>query len=255
MEMAVKEGKYIYCIIAVGDPKIFGPLGIGGRGDELYTICFDNIAAVVSHSPIINYSVSRENLLAHEKAIEEVMKEHPVLPVRFCTIAEDEKKVKKILEREHGRFIDLFKNIKDKKELGLKAIFKEDVIYKYILEKYEDIKVLKEKVAASPPEKTYYQRMEIGKMVEAALQKEKEIHKEDILNALSPLAVEVKTNDTYGERMIVNAAFLVKEDREAEFDQKVSKLADKYGDKMKFKYVGNLPPFNFINLTINVGEY
>jgi len=97
--------------------------------------------------------------------------------------------------------------------------------------------------------------MEIGKMVEAALQKEKEIYKEDILDTLSPSAVEVKINNTYGERMIINAAFLINEDKEAEFDQKVQELADKYGDKMKFKYVGTLPPFNFINLTINVGEY
>lgn len=194
-------------------------------------------------------------MVAHEKAIEQVMKEHTVLPVRFCTIAEDEEKVKKILEREHDRFIDLLKNIEGKKELGLKAVFKEDIIYKDILEKYEDIRLLKEKVAALLPEKTYYQRMEIGRMVEAALQKEKKIHKEDILNALSSLSVEVKINNTYGERMIINAAFLVEKHKEAEFDRRVNELGVRYSDKIKFKYVGTLPPFNFINLTINVGEY
>ncbi len=251
----MSEGKYIYCIIDDSKVQTFGPLGIGGRGDELYTVCFNDLAAVVSNSPIINYSVSRENMIAHEKAIEEVMKKHLVLPVRFCTIAEDDEKVKKILEREHDRFVDLLKNIEGKKELGLKAIFKEDVIYKDIIEKYEDIGALKEKVAALPPEKTYYQRMEIGKMVEAALQKEKEIYKEDILDTLAPSAVEVKINNTYGERMIINAAFLINEDKEAEFDQKVQEFADKYGDKMKFKYVGTLPPFNFINLVIEIGKY
>jgi len=251
----MEEGKYIYCIIAVREPKTFGPSGIGGKGDELYTICFDDIAAVVSNSPIIKYSVSRENVLTHERAIEEVMKGYTVLPVRFCTIAEDEEKVKKILERERDRFVDLLKNIKGKKELGLKAIFKEDVIYKDILEKYKDIKALKEKIATLPSGKTYFQCAKIGEMVEAALQKEKEIYGEEILNALSPLAVEVKTNNTYGERMIINAAFLVERHREAEFDQEVWQLDAKYGDKIKLKYVGTLPPFNFVNLTINVGGY
>lgn len=250
------EGKYIYCITETdGTAEQFGPIGIGGRGDELYTVCFQDIGAVVSNSPIKRYPVSRENMLAHEKAIEEVMKEHTVLPVRFCTIAEDEEKVKKILEKEHDRFLDLLKDIEGKKELGLKAIFKEDVIYKDILEKYKDIKVLKEKIATLPSEKTYFQRMEIGKMVEAALEKEKEIYREDILETLSPLALELKTNNTYGERMIINAAFLVERHKEAEFDQRVQEHGEKYGDKMKFKYVGTLPPFNFINLTINVGEY
>ncbi len=107
MDVAIKEGRYIYCIIESNQPKVFGPLGIGGRGDELYTILFNGIAAVVSNSPIISYSISRDNMLAHEKAIEEVMKEYTVLPVRFATIAQDEEKVKKILEKEHNKFVDL----------------------------------------------------------------------------------------------------------------------------------------------------
>lgn len=249
------EGKYIYCIIDDGKEQTFGPIGIGDRGDEVYTICLQDIGAVISNSPIKKYRVSRENVLPHEKAIEDVMKYHTVLPVRFCTIAEDEVKVKRILEKEYDKFKGLLKDIKGKKELGLKAVFKEDVIYKEILEKYEDIRVLKEKIAVLPLEKTYHQRMKIGEMVETALQKEKEIYKEDILNTLSHLALEVKTNNTYGERMIINAAFLVEKRKEAEFDQKANELSDKYGDKVKFKYVGKVPPFNFVNLAINLGEY
>ena len=251
----MKEGKYIYCIIKRDKPQSFGPLGIGGRGDELHTICFQNIATVVSNSPMIKYSTSRENLLAHEKAIEEVMEKHTVLPVRFSTIAEDEEEVEKILEKEYDRFVALLKDMKSKKELGLKAIFKEEVIYKDILEKYKDIKRLKERISTIPPERTYYQRMEIGDMVEAALQKEKEIYKKGILNTLLPLAVEVKNNNTYGERMIISAAFLVEEHKEPEFDQKVQELGEKHGNKIEFKYVGTVPPFNFVNLAIKTSGY
>jgi len=204
---------------------------------------------------MIKYSTSRENLLAHEKAIEEVMEKHTVLPVRFSTIAEDEEEVEKILEKEYDRFVALLKDMKSKKELGLKAIFKEEVIYKDILEKYKDIKRLKERISTIPPERTYYQRMEIGDMVEAALQKEKEIYKKRILNTLLPLAVEVKNNNTYGERMIISAAFLVEEHKEPEFDQKVQELGEKHGNKIEFKYVGTVPPFNFVNLAIKTSGY
>jgi len=255
MAVATKEGKYIYCIIESNQPRSFGPLGIGGRGDELYTVCFDDMAAVISSAPIEKYRVSRENTLAHEKAIEQVMAEYTVLPVRFATIAEDEEEVKRILEAEQERFRDLLYQMKDKTELGFKAIFKEDVVYKDILEKYEDIRGLKEKITGLPPEKTYHQHMKIGEMVEAALQQEKQIIEEDILNTLSPLAVEVKTNDPYGELMIINAAFLAEKEKEAEFDHRVQELADKYGEKVNFKYVGPLPPFNFVNLVIMTGKY
>ncbi|MBU0880947.1 MAG: GvpL/GvpF family gas vesicle protein [Candidatus Omnitrophica bacterium] len=250
-----REGKYIYCIIASNEAEFFGPLGIGGRGDEVDTIVCDDIVAVVSNSPIISYAVSRENMLAHEKAIEEVMKKYTVLPVRFCTIAKDEDTVKKILEKEHDRFAELLKNIEGKKELGLKAIFKDDVIYKEIAENYEDIKKLKKALLSEPPAKTYYLRVEVGRKVEAALQEEKDTYKEEILNTLSPLAQDTKVNTTYGELMIISAAFLVENAKEAEFDQNVQALADKYGDKIKFKYVGTLPPFNFVNLLIETGRY
>lgn len=253
--VVVKEGKYIYCVIASNEAQSFGPLGIGGRGDELQTILYKDITAVVSNSPIISYTVSRENMLAHEKAIEEVMKKYTVLPVRFCTIAKDEDKVKKILEKEHDKFAELLKNIEGKKELGLRAIFKEDVIYKEIAENYEDIKKLKKALSSEPPAKTYYLRVEVGRKVEAALQEQKDIYKEEILNTLSPLAQDTKVNTAYGELMIISAAFLVENAKEAEFDQNVQALADKYGDKIKFKYMGTLPPFNFVNLVIETRKY
>jgi len=255
MEVALKEGKYIYCIIESNKPRSFGPLGIGGRADELYTVCFNGLAACVSNSPIIKYSCLRDNMLAHEMAIEEVMKEYTVLPVRFCTIAEDEEKVKKILEIDHDRLIDAMKYIKGKKELGIKAIFKEEIIYKDILERYEDIRILKEKIALLSPERTYYQRMEIGRMVEASVQNEREICKKEILDSLIPLAEDNKINNTYGELMILSAAFLVNRDKEVEFDRKVEEFNTKYGDKIKFKYVGTIPPFNFVNLVIETGKY
>jgi uncharacterized lipoprotein YehR (DUF1307 family) len=255
MDTATNEGKYIYCVIDSNQPQSFGPLGIGGRGDELYTVCFNDISAVVSNAPARRYRVSRENSLAHEKAIEKVMTEYTALPVRFATVAEDEEKVKKILEKEHDRFKNLLGDIKDKTELGLKAMFKENAIYKDILEKYEDIRSLKEKIAMLDSEKSHYQRVQIGKMVEDALQKEKQSVKADVLNTLSPLAVEVRTNDTYGDMMIINAAFFVERAKETEFDQQVQQLDDRYGERVTFKYVGALPPFNFVNIRINTEDY
>jgi hypothetical protein len=250
-----KQGKYIYCIIESGRPLSFGPLGIGGKGEELTTVCFDGIAAVVSNSPIMKYALSRENMIAHEKAIEEVMKEHQVLPVRFSTIAEDEEKIAKILEKEHDRFAELLKTMAGKTELSVIAIFKEDVIYKDITEKYQDIRAFKERIAGLPPEKTRGPLMEIGRRVEAALHQEREIHKEEILDTLTGLSCDVKVNDNYGELMILKAAFLVERRREEEFDRKVNELAEKYVGKIRFKYVGTLPPFNFVNLVIETGNY
>ena len=54
--------------------------------------------------------------------------------------------------------------------------------------------------------------------------------------------------------MILNAAFLIKNIVEPEFDKAVNNLDEKYGNLMTFKYVGTLPPYNFVNLVINTKD-
>lgn len=46
-----KEGQYIYGIIASDHRQEFGPIGIGERGDIVYTLPYQNLAAIVSRSP------------------------------------------------------------------------------------------------------------------------------------------------------------------------------------------------------------
>jgi hypothetical protein len=48
------EGIYVYCIIESAEPRSFGKIGIGGRGDEVYTVHQEDLAAVVSRSPLMS---------------------------------------------------------------------------------------------------------------------------------------------------------------------------------------------------------
>jgi hypothetical protein len=54
--------------------------------------------------------------------------------------------------------------------------------------------------------------------------------------------------------MIVNAAFLVDRSREPEFDQAVRELDDQLGQRIAIKYIGPVPPYNFINIVVNWKE-
>jgi hypothetical protein len=249
----IKEGKYIYGIIRYSDPLNYGPIGIGKRGDMVYAVNFRNISAIVSNSPIIIYEARRVNMIAHERVLEEVMKRFTVLPVRFSTISEqsDDSGIQKILEKDYKKFDETLNKMEGKKELGLKVLAHEAPIYESILEKYNEIKSFKAKLINLPPDKNHYQLMKIGEMVADALKKETANFKNIILDALNPIADEVKINDNYGEMMILNAAFLIKNSAEPIFDKVVNELDEKYGQFMTFKYVGTLPPYNFVNLVIN----
>ena len=249
----VKEGKYIYGIIRNSDPLNYGPIGMGKRADLVYSISYKGISAIVSNSPIIIYEARRVNMITHEKVLEEVMKQFTVLPVRFSTISEhdDDAGILRILEKDYKKFDEMLDKMEGKKELGLKILANESAIYESIIEKYDEIRIMRGKLMNLPADKTHYQRMKIGEMVAEALKKETENFKTMILDVLNPLSEDQKLNDNYGEMMILNAAFLIKNSAEPAFDKAVNDLDEKFGNLMTCRYVGTLPPYNFVNLTIN----
>jgi len=53
----------------------------------------------------------------------------------------------------------------------------------------------------------------------------------------------------------MNAAFLVTKGREKEFDNIMDDLSDEYNNRIKFKYTGPLPVFNFATTTIYPEEW
>ena len=244
-------GKYIYCIADVDGQRTFGPLGIGGQGDQLTSIPYGDIAAVVSDSPVKRYRVNYENSEVHERAIEAVFTCHTVLPVRFGTVAEDEDDVRGMLEQEYGEYRSLLDRMRGKVEVGVKAVFDEQLVYQEILASHPEIRRRKEAIAGLPLQQAHWQLVEIGRMVEAALAEAKARVRDELVDALRAACEDFRLSDRLlGERMIVNAAFLVDRAREAAFDRKMDGLAQRFGEQIKFRYVGGFPPFSFVCLVV-----
>lgn len=259
----MEEGKYIYCIIETKIERNFGPIGIGGRGDEVTTIGYKDLGMVISNSLMTKYVVSRENLLAHERVVEEVMKEFTVLPVRFCTIASNADEIRNLLDRRYREFKNLLRDMDHKIELGTKGLWKNmETLFKEITIENKEIKRLKEKIQNGMGKKnisstgTFLEaKMEVGKLVEEALKRKKEKEAENIVDALRRTAFDHKLNNTVSDEMFINAAFLVDRGREKEFDNIMDDLSEKHKDRIKFMYVGPLPPYNFVNITIYPEEW
>jgi len=252
-----KEGKYIYCIIGTKQERNFGPIGIGGRGDEVLTIGYDDLSMVVSSCPMTKFIVSSENMLAHMRVIEKVMNEFDsVLPVRFGTVASNADEIRNLLDRRLREFMSLLRNMDHKVELGVKGSWKNmNVIFEEIVEENREIKKAKEKIQNKAGKKNMQAKMEVGKMVEEALKKKKEQEAEKIVDALRRTVVEYKLNKIIGDEMFVNAAFLVDKGWEKEFDNIIEDLGERYKDRIKFMYTGPLPVFNFVNIVIYPEEW
>jgi hypothetical protein len=252
-----QEGKYIYCIIETKQERNFGPIGIGGRGDEVLTISYDELSMVVSNHLMTKMVVSRENLISHEKVIEEVMKEFDsVLPVRFGTIATNADEIRNLLDRRYREFKNLLRQMERKVELGVKGLWKNmGLIFEEIVEENKEIKRTKQNLERDKTRKAIQTKIEVGRMVARALEKKKEKEQALIIKTLKDTAVDYKLNKTLGDEMFINASFLVDKGREKEFDNIMDDLSEKHKDRIKFIYAGPLPPFNFVNVVIYPEEW
>jgi hypothetical protein len=251
MPPVLNQGKYLYGIIAADEARNFGPIGIGSQ--EVETISYGQLSAVISSVPLGKYELSKENLLAHQRVLERVMSEYTLLPVKFYTVGANAEEIRRMVEQQYRKLLFLLRDLEGKVELGVKAAWRDmREVLREVAKAHTEIRRLTDKTAARPSRPTYAQRIAIGEMVEAALEARRAGEAEEILIGLRRLAVDHRLNRTIGERMLLNAAFLVDRAREPEFDGEVDRLDHRHGGQIKFTYVGPVPPYNFVNITLRL---
>jgi hypothetical protein len=54
--------------------------------------------------------------------------------------------------------------------------------------------------------------------------------------------------------MVLNAAFLLSRANGPAMDEAVKRLDEEFRDRLMFKYVGPVPPYNFVNIVVNLKE-
>jgi hypothetical protein len=247
---AEERGKYVYCVIRARDPLRFGPLGIGIEPAEIHTVNYKDIAAVVSDTPMEVHDPTRENVLAHERVNETVMRQHTVIPMSFGSVFKTRGDITELLRSAYDAFHDVLVKMQDKLEFGLKVLWDRDVAVREIEQQDEDVRRLKQEISAQKGS-TYFARMQFGRLVDAALQAHSEKYVAEIFDALRDVAVASRANKPIGDRMIMNAAFLVARDKEQSFDARVKEIGARL-DKLTFKYTGPWPPYNFVNIRLKL---
>jgi hypothetical protein len=240
----------VYCIIRATKPLKFGPIGIDGQSPEVYTVTYRDMAAVVSDVPIAPLDSTREHVLAHERVNETVMRDRTVLPMSFGTIFKTSDDIVELLRSAYDAFTDVLEKMRDKLEYGLKVLWDRDEIVRAIEQEDEDIHRLKSEIA-SQKGSTYFARMQYGRLIDAALQQRSERYVAEFLYRLRSVSVASRVNRAIGDRMIMNAAFLVQRDQEQVFDEQIKQIAATF-ESLTFRYTGPWPPYNFVNIRLKL---
>jgi hypothetical protein len=245
-------GRYVYGIIEARESYNFGKMGIGGSGEMVYTVHYNDIAAVVSKTDVFIFDPTRENALAHEHVIETVMKAYTIIPMSFGTVFRTDDDIKEVLRSIYVSLKDVLKQMAGKVEFGLKVNWDRDQVIEELKREDEEIHRFNQEITRKHLQSTYLARMQLGRMIDKAMVERSAQYVREIYDSLRSVCVASRDNKPIGDKMIMNAAFLIDREREADFDEAVNTIARKFGDRLNFKYTGPWPPYNFVNIRLKL---
>jgi hypothetical protein len=189
-------------------------------------------------------------MVAHTSVLERAIACADVLPLRFGTVAPDGHALTRCVAANANEFSNAFRDIEGRVELGLKASWHRGVVYPEIIAADAELCRLRDRLRTRPATETYYERVELGRRVEAALASRRERETAAIVAELMPLAERHVELSTLDEDMILSRAFLVRREQEAQFDAHIHSVAERCADRISFRYVGPVPPYNFVRLQV-----
>jgi hypothetical protein len=239
---------YAYGIAEAATPLAGATLGPGLGGAAVEVLPAGGLVVLAGPAPDGPVQATRRAMLAHTAVLERALAVADLLPLRFGTVAPDAATLTQAVATHAGALRSALAGVAGRVELGVKASWREGVAWREILAADTALRALRDRLRARPPAETYYERIELGRRVEAALAARREGETAAILAELAPLAERAEALATPEEEMVLNRAFLVRREAEPEFDAAMRRLAERHAERLEFRYVGPVPPYNFVSL-------
>jgi len=233
-------GKYLYGIISGGGDTILGVRGLAGAS-LVHNIAYEGLSCVTSDYTGGNFDTLPKEELArylvtHQTVVEQVVKRHPILPLKFGTVLADSDEIHQLLAQGHPQFSLTLFWIQDKLEVEVMAtwaggqIFEENSVEPETLPVDEALPP--EQIRVSPPQhrQNYLERM---------------------VGFLRPVSVDIQPRPIDPGGMAVSVAFLVEGANLETFHERVKHLNALFYNQVDFQVIGPLPPYSFATVEVN----
>ena len=233
-------GKYIYGIIIGSGDTVLGVRGLVGTS-LVYTVAHEGLACVVSDYAGGNFDLmSKEELarclMTHQVVVEQVMRKHQVLPLKFGTVLATSDEVHALLVQGHPQFFLTLLWIQDKVEVEVVSTWAGGQV---IEGNGADLEMLPAGEPL-PPE-----RVEVSKT------QRRQTYLERMIGFLKPVSIDIQPHPFNSGRMAVSVAFLVDEASLDAFHGRIKQLNALSYNQIDFQVVGPLPPYSFATVEVN----
>lgn len=214
----------------------------GGAGDDdLAAIERDGLAVIVREFPD-DTQLTDEDGISFLDVLVRVMRDGPVLPLRFGTVAPDVDSVfSEVLAPPAADDLrERLEAVSDLVELRITFTLAEDTLQTLFNEDAE----LRAVASRSGPTAEMSERVELGRLVAERLAARRSQLVADWVARVGNVVEEAATLGTSDEGW-EQVAFLTRRERLGEMDAAVAALAEQIGDQALMDYVGPLPIYSF----------
>jgi ribosomal protein S13 len=242
---AAATATYVYGVVRTSEAPTIDEAGVGGEA-RVRQLSEGELTAIVSDVDAGFVEAGREDLQRHMAILEQAALSTTVVPLRFGTVMPgDGAVITELLRARVSELVDLLVDLDGRVELNLSGTYEERIFGEVVAEQPE-VAALRERVRGRTENATYYDRIRLGELVANAMAAKRQHDTERVLAKLRPLAEDVRVGDVAHERSVLSASFLVHRDRLAEFDRAAEEIAAENRARIRFRYAGPLPPYDFV---------
>ena len=235
----------------------FGDIGIDDN--EVYTLPYDSLCAVVHSCSAEPYSSSDEDIvhrwvISHQRVVETALDRlGTVLPMSFDTIIQDtdegsaEDNIQTWLAKEAE---DLKKNldrVRDNEEYGVQVFWEPNTIAGVISQTNPELRKLEEEIRSKSKGLAYMYKQRLEKLLKQEMGKEAENYFKDfyhrIEGCVSELKVEKKKTEV-DKQMLINLSCLVARGKTEPLSAELENINEMDGFSVRF--TGPWPPYSFV---------
>lgn len=234
---------YVYGIAKSSHPALpDGMEGVGKPPRPVRILREGDLVAVVSEAPE-GLRPKRADLLAHQNVLAEAGAAGPILPMRFGNVAPDDAAVASLLAERAEHYHERLSTLAGKVEYNVKASHEEQAALHRVMADNPEVQALAE-ANRQAGGGTYEQKLQLGEMVVAALQRREAEDAVELHRILEPTAHAVSVGPE-STGWLANLSLLV-ERASAEVFLAAVEEARKGHPHIELRVNGPLPPYSFV---------
>jgi hypothetical protein len=273
MEAGVNQGLYLY---GIADAKALTGLAgswgraphaqtklgeIGIEGNEVYTIPYKALSAIVHNCPLEPYKSEDEEVVKgwvkmHQHVLD-VAEEKlgTVIPFSFDMIikpgdnATADEALKKWMSEEYDSLMEKMDKIRGKKEYGVQIFYIPSVMSEKIAEESEEVRKIKEEMKSKPPGMAYMYKQKLETVIKREMDSRMDGYFKDFYERIKEHVEEIKIEktkktDEKDKQMIMNLSCLVAGDKYKELGAELEEI-DKT-EAFSVRFTGPWPAYSFV---------